>query len=100
MRLASRAIRRFGPNISPDCMLTNSTDFFFIKLQSSFLQFCHLLSFFLSSSLYQRLEIRDVFSPNLQVRSILDRSDPKKSKNKMAISILLKNVTTFYTNIF
>ena len=54
----------------------------------------------MSSSLYQRLEIRDVFSPNLQVRSILDRSDPKKSKNKMAISILLKNVTTFYTNIF
>ena len=49
-----------------------------------------------------------------QVWSILDRSDqknqkhgmsadgsdPKKSKNKMAIFILFKNVTTLYTNIF
>ena len=46
------------------------------------------------------LRIRDVCSPNLQVWSILDGSDPKKSKNKMAIFILFKNVTTFYTNIF
>ena len=42
-----------------------------------------------------------VCSPNLQVWSILDGSDPKKkSKNKMAIFILFENVTTFYTNIF
>ena len=44
--------------------------------------------------------IRDVCSPNLQVWSILDGSDPKKSKNKMAIFILFTNVKTFYTNIF
>ena len=44
--------------------------------------------------------IRDVCSPNLWVWSILDGSDPKKFKNKMAIFILFKNVTTFYTNIF
>ena len=44
--------------------------------------------------------IRDVCSPNLQVWSILDGSDPKKSKNKMTIFILFKNVTTFYSNIF
>ena len=35
-----------------------------------------------------------------QVWSILDRSDPKKSKNKTAIFLLFKNVTTLYTNIF
>ena len=35
-----------------------------------------------------------------QVWSILDGSDPKKSKNKTAIFLLFKNVTTLYTNIF
>ena len=35
-----------------------------------------------------------------QVWSILDRSDPKKIKNKTAIFILSVNVTTFYSNIF
>ena len=32
-----------------------------------------------------------------QVWSSLERSDPKKSKHKMATFILFKNVTTFYT---
>ena len=35
-----------------------------------------------------------------QVWSILDWYDPKKIKNQMAIFILFKNVTTFYSNIF
>ena len=35
-----------------------------------------------------------------QVWSIFDRSDPKKIKNQMVISILSVNVTTFYSNIF
>ena len=47
-----------------------------------------------------RAWIRDVSSRNLRVWSILDGSDPKKSKNKMAIFNLFKNVTTFYNNIF
>jgi hypothetical protein len=51
-------------------------------------------------SFHQNTRNQALRAPNLQVWFILDGSDPKKSKNKMAIFILLKNVTTFYTNIF
>ena len=46
------------------------------------------------------LKILSNLSRNLEVWFILDGSDPKKSKNEMAIFILFENVATFYTNIF
>ena len=60
----------------------------------------YIYNYYKSSPLCLNSRIRDVCSTNLRVWSILDGSDPKKSKNKMAIFILFKNVTTFYTNIF
>ena len=42
----------------------------------------------------------DLIKKNQKHGMSADGSDPKKSKNKMAIFILFKNVTTLYTNIF